>query len=168
MYNPDGANDYRTIPYRTDGDPTVGNLDLATTQQIFELAYKDLEYALEYAPDFVSNPCRANKAAIYALLAEYYMYRRDWPNMLTYANLAWTTALNQKGGIGNMIYDYNTWSYNSIGNPTPGPDDPSPEIDWTLNAPDGYNQTYAIENLFYRTQRGPVLSDRRIPRAVQQ
>jgi hypothetical protein len=151
MWNPNGANDIKSIPYRKDADPSIPNPDRATLSEIFDLALEDLEYALKYAPDNAGNPCRANKAAVNAILSEYYMYKRDWTNMLYYAEEAWRLSLAQKGSVSNMIYDYNTWSYNVVGTPvTPAPNAPDNEVNWSINAPVGFNQSNSIENLFHR------------------
>lgn len=69
MYNPDGANDSPTVPYRTTGDPTVNNGPLATTAQVFANVKEDLDYACDNCPQTVANPSRANRAAAYALRA---------------------------------------------------------------------------------------------------
>lgn len=118
MYNPDGDNSTKTIPYRTSGDPTVPNPDLATTAELMQLVKKDLDDALD-APENVVNPCRANKAAVHALRAEYFMYMRDWPNMLKEASEAWSRSLALKGSVDNMIYDFNQCYYEDDPNAEP-------------------------------------------------
>ena len=57
-----------------------------------------MDYACENCPQSVANPSRANKATAYALRAEYYMYMRDWNNMLADCNKAWELALQNVGG----------------------------------------------------------------------
>ena len=150
MYNPASDNSQKTIPYRTSGDPTQPNPNLATTAEIFELVKADLDYALEHAPENVGNPSRTNMCAVQALAAYYYMFARDWENMLKYSNMAWQTALKQKGGVDNLIYNLGDFYYqpDPAVSPTPGTD---AEVNLDLKGPDQlFEQTYHRELLFYR------------------
>ncbi|WP_458409133.1 RagB/SusD family nutrient uptake outer membrane protein [Bacteroides congonensis] len=150
MYNPDGDNSTKTIPYRTSGDPTVPNPDLATTAELMQLVKKDLDDALD-APENVVNPCRANKAAVHALRAEYFMYMRDWPNMLKEASEAWSRSLALKGSVDNMIYDFNQCYYEDDPNAEPA-EGTDKELSLDLLGQDLlFNQSIHRENLFYRT-----------------
>jgi hypothetical protein len=150
MYNPDGANDTKVIPYRVDASPLAPNPDLSTTAEIFEHVLQDLTDALD-APVNAGNPSRANKTAVYALHAQYYMYKRDWQNMLSYADQAWKLALETQGGTDNLIYDFNDFKYTELpGSYTPGTD---PEVSWNLTHSGGdvlFRQSSGRENLLYR------------------
>lgn len=154
VYDPASANDTKTIPYRVSGTPTDPNPALSTTAEIFKLAKADIEFALNAAPDNVGNPSRMNKCAVQALMAYYYMFTRDFDKMLEYADMAWTTALAQKGEVDKLIYDYNDFYYEpdpSV-SPSPGTD---AEVSLELKGPDDYlGQTYHRENLFYRVAPG--------------
>lgn len=150
MYNPNGDNNTKTIPYRTSADPTVANPDLATTAELMELVKKDLDDALD-APENVVNPCRANKAAVHALRAEYFMYMRDWPNMLKEASEAWKRSVALKGSVDNMIYDFNKFKYEDDPNADPA-EGTDKELSLELLGQDLLiNQSTNRENLFYRT-----------------
>lgn len=150
VYDPAGNNDTRVMPYRASGSPTNPNPDLSTTAEIFKLAKADLDFALTHAPDLVGNPSRANKCTAQALMAYYYMFTRDFGKMQEYANLAWETALAQKGSVEQLIYNYNEFKYRpdpSV-SPSPGTD---AEVFLQLEGPDDYlKQTFHRENLFYR------------------
>jgi hypothetical protein len=150
MYNPAGANDTRVLPYRVDASPLAPNPDLSTTAEIFEYVLQDLTDALD-APVNVGNPSRAGKTAVYALHAQYYMYKRDWTNMLSYADRAWQLAVETKGGVDNLIYDFNDFEYNQTsGTSVPGVD---PEINRSLRHNGGdvlFRQSSGRENLLYR------------------
>lgn len=150
VYDPAGSNDTRVLPYRTSGSPTDPNPDLATTAEIFELAKADIEFGLTHAPDLVGNPSRANKCVAQTMMAYYYMFTRDYAKMLEYADMAWQTALRNKGSVEELIYNYNDFKYRpdpSV-SPSPGTD---AEAELELESPDGLlNQTYHRENLFYR------------------
>lgn len=150
MYDPNGANDAKVIPYRTNSDPTVGNGDRNTTAEMFALAKADLDYACENCPASLVNPSRADKACAYALRAEYYMYVRDWAHMLEDCQTAWELSLANNGSVDNMIYNLNDFYYEAVGeiNPEPGC---SPEYYMTLRGPDTkFEQTGNRENLLYR------------------
>jgi hypothetical protein len=149
-YNPDGNNDVKVIPYRVDESPLAPNPDLSTTAEIFELVLQDLTDALD-APDNVGNPTRANKSAVYALHAQYYMFKRDWPNMLSFADRAWQVAIATKGSVDNFIYDFNDFEYNQT--TATYPEGTDPEVSWTIRHKGGdvvFAQSSGRENLLYR------------------
>lgn len=150
IYDPGKTNDTKTIPYRTSGSPTEPNPPLATTAEVFSYVKKDLEDALEFAPNSVANPSRTSLSATQALMAWYYMFTREFGEMYRYANLAWESALASKGSVDNLIYDYNKFYYepNSSASPTPGTD-----IEVVLNMK-GQDDLMLMskhrENLFFR------------------
>lgn len=123
-WDPDGRNDTPVIPYRTASSPLVANPPRNTTAEIFELLKTDLEYAEQHISAVVANPSRANKAAVYALMAQMYMYQRNWAEMARYADLAWQAALANAGGdVGKLIYDFNDLRYiDKSVSPIPGED----------------------------------------------
>lgn len=150
IYDPNGANDTKTIPYRTSGSPIEPNPPLATTAELFSYVKKDLEDALQFAPKTVANPSRANLSATQALMAYYYMFTREFGKMYEYANLAWESSLAWKGSADNLIYDYNEFYYEPVpgANPSPGTDI---EVSLSMKGPDDLIQTTQHrENLFYR------------------
>lgn len=150
-YIPGGANNTKTIPFRTVSAATEGNPDLSTTQEVFDLVEEDLLASLIDIPDFSTN-IRYNKITVKAALAYFYMLKGDFPKMLTYADEAWNDALADKGGIEGIIYDFNKFAYfdnGAVG--APGED---PETVWNLQydgSPDGtFKLVGNIENLLYR------------------
>lgn len=150
MYNPGGTNDTKVIPCRISGDPVVDNGPLCTTDELLTQVKSDLDYACENCPASIANPCRANKAAAYALRAEYYMFLRDWTNMLSDCKTAWQLALSNKGSVDNLIYNYKDFYYQAIGTIKPEPGC-SPEYYETLKGPDEkFTMTSNRENLLYR------------------
>lgn len=150
MYDPAGANDTPVLPLRVSGDPTVSNGPLVTTADFFALVKEDLDYACTNAPLSVGNPSRANRAAAYAQRAEYYMYLRDWPNMLKDAQEAWKLALANRGSVDELIYDFDDFYYVETSPVTP-PEGCSPEYYMTLKGPDlDFDQTVNRENLVFR------------------
>ncbi len=151
MYNPNGENNTPTVPYRTSGDPTVDNGPLATTAQVFAGVKEDLDYACENCPQTVANPSRANKATAYALRAEYYMYMRDWTNMLADSKKAWELALENVGGdAGKLIYNFADFHYDESKPATPE-EGCDKEFWMDLLGPDNdFDQTVNRENMLYR------------------
>lgn len=150
MYDPEGKNDQKVLPYRTTGSPNTPNPDLASTNEIMDLAEKDLLDALTGAPNTVGNPTRASKPAVNALLAQLYMFKRDWAKMSKYANDAWAQALAAKGNTDNLIYNLNKFSYRQDPNASP-PAGTDAEVGLELLGEDNLlKQTYNREQLFYR------------------
>lgn len=149
MYDPGAANDKKVLPYRKASSPIVANPDLATTKEIMDLVEQDLMEA-RTAPDNVGNPSRASLAAVHGLLAQFYMFKRDWAKMSENAELAWTKVLANKGSVDNAIYDYNKFYYKPDPNasPSPGTD---VEVGLELIGQDNFiRQTDNREQLFYR------------------
>lgn len=150
MYDPSGKNDTKVVPLRISGDPTDGNGELATTQQIFDQVKKDLDYACENCPQNVSNPTRVSLACAYALRAEYYMYLRDWQNMLADSRKALDLAMQSKGSVEKLIYNFKDFSYVGSSSLT-DPDGASPETEMTFKGPDtDFALSRNRENLLYR------------------
>lgn len=153
MFDPSGSNDTRVLPYRKASSPNEPHPGLSTTGEIMDLVERDLLEALD-APLHVANPSRASITTVHALLAQLYMYKRDWVKMSEHADLAWTKALSAKGNADNLIYNYNDFFYRPDDNatPTPGTD---VETVLDLQGPDNLHfQTNNREFLLFRT--GPV------------
>lgn len=150
MYDPAGSNDSKVLPYRTSANPGDANPALSTTAEAFALIEQDLKEALTAAPTNVGNPSRANVSAVHALLAQLYMFKRDWSKMAEHAKEAWNRSLTIKGGVDNMIYNLNEFSYkpNPNASPSPGTD---VEVALELQGPDLLlGQSNNRENLFVR------------------
>lgn len=149
MYDPDGTNEHKVLPYRKDSSPVAPNPSLSTTKEILDLVEQDLLEA-KGAPVNVGNPTRASLTAVEGLLAQLYMYKRDWTKMSQYAESAWSKALATKGSVDNLIYNLNDFSYkpNPSASPSPGTD---VEVALELVGPDNLiNQTNNREFLLYR------------------
>ncbi len=160
MYNPNGANDTKTIPYRTSGEPSTPNPQLATTAELFELLKTDLDYAVINAPKNVGNPVRANKAAAYALRALYWMYMRNWTEMYNDADEAWKLSIANEGSEDKLFYNYNDFYYqeDASASPRPGED---VEIYLQLKHRSGdtdFNKSYSREHLLYRVSGAATIS----------
>ena len=151
MYNPNGTNDTQTIPYRTESQPLVANPDRATTAELFQYVKQDIDDALTGIPETVGNPCRFGLPALHMLMSYYYMYMRDWNNMLTYANMAWDEVLAQRGSVEAMLYNFNNFSYDLDESVVIGDDEVNPKVDLALQGEDNLiGQTTHRENIMYR------------------
>lgn len=151
VYDPNGANDVKTIPYRTTSEPLVANPDRATTAEIFEYAKQDIDDALAGIPENVSNPCRFGLPATYMLASYYYMFKRDWTHMLEYADLAWKEVIKQKGGEDAALYNYNNFTYGLDDSEESEEEERDPEIDEPLIGEDNLiGLSYHRENLMFR------------------
>lgn len=151
MYNPNSTNDTQTIPYRTESQPLVANPDRATTAELFQYVKQDIDDALTGIPETVGNPCRFGLPALHMLMSYYYMYMRDWNNMLTYANMAWDEVLAQRGSVEAMLYNFNNFSYDLDESVVIGDDEVNPKVDLALQGEDNLiGQTTHRENIMYR------------------
>jgi hypothetical protein len=151
-YNPDGANDKKVIPYRTNESPLAPNPQLSTVSELFDLILQDLTEAVVDVPDFVGTPVRAGKVATLAIYAQTYMYKRDWTQMLKFADDAWKLALQQQGGdVDKLIYNYNDFEFIETNDAVvPGAD---PAVNWSLRHKGGdvnFRLPNNRENLLYR------------------
>ncbi|MDF2514801.1 MAG: RagB/SusD family nutrient uptake outer membrane protein [Sphingobacterium sp.] len=151
MYDPLGKNDQKVLPYRTTGSPVIPNPPLSTTGEIMDLAEKDLLDALAATPNLVANPARASKSAVNGLLAQLYMFKRDWTKMSKYANDAWAQAIATKGTADNLIYNLNKFSY-EVEPALIVPEGTDVETELELVGEDNLlKQTNNREQLFYRS-----------------
>lgn len=150
-YKPGAANDTKTIPYRTEASVTSANPELSTTDEVFKKVEEEFLEALEFIPEHSSN-IRFNGITLKTAMAYYYMLKGDFANMLTYADAAWNDAIAAKGGVENLLYDFNKFQYQYTGGwHMPGTD---PEANLNLIYDDGadvsFNESYAREILLYR------------------
>jgi len=60
----------------------------STIEEVYNFVIADIQEALANLPATISNQGRASKAAAYALLSRVYLYKEDWSNAITNADLA--------------------------------------------------------------------------------
>ena len=149
MWDPSGDNSARVIPYRTTASPAAPNPDLSTTEELFEQMKADLDEALADIPNLVSSPVKAGKVAVHAMLAQYYMYKRDWANMLASADAAWKAAGNDAD---KLIYNLNDFAYKYVGtDPQDGTDyEVGLTLEYTPNIAEPFNDPKSKENVYYK------------------
>lgn len=153
MWDPAGDNTKKVMPYRTTSLATAANPPLSDTKELFEKIWEDLEAATQDIPTLVGNPVWANKATLHAIKAQYFMYKRDWPNMLKEANDSWSAA---GGDASKLLYNFNDFRYRVVGAPpTDGTDHAvSLSIEFApngvLNTAEPFSEARGRENLFWR------------------
>ncbi len=149
VYNPKGINSAKTIPMRTQSSVMAPMEDLATSDQVFAQVLKDIHSSLKSMPDYVGSPSRFGKAATYAFLAHYHLFTQKFDSVAIYANRGLELAASQNGGIDNLFYDLNqfTWADATVAtNPDRRPSS-------SINTPQGstpITATYHREMLLYR------------------
>lgn len=149
MYDKSGSNDTRVLPYRTESDPSISSPDLSTTEEVFNLAASDLQYAIENCPNRVINPSRASKTAAHAVMAQLHMYKADYEKMYEQAKKAWDLQVQYVGGDANLFYDYNEFKYEVKSVDVENGADERTKL--KIITPDNLHfKTYSKENLFYR------------------
>jgi len=154
VYDPNGTNDFRTIPMRTQSDVMAPMEDLSTNGEIFSQVLKDIHSSLKVIPEEVASPSRFGKGAALAFLANYHLFTQKYDSVALYANQALTLAATQKGGIDNLFYDYNKFTWADAGVVT----DPNKKNASTINTSQGSDAltaNYNREMLLYRKCANP-------------
>lgn len=153
MWDPAGDNTYKVMPYRIDSSPTSDNPQLSDTDEMFANIWEDLDAGIDDIPTLVGNPIWPNRAAVHAMRAQFFMYKRDWNNMLKEANDAWTTA----GADPNaLLYDFNDFRYKVVGTPPNDGTDHAVSLSLeyapggTPNTSEPFAEANGRENLFWR------------------
>lgn len=149
VYNPKGTNNTKTIPMRTQSNVLAPMEDLATSDQVFAQVLKDVHASLKHMPEYVGSPSRFGKSATYAFLSHYHLFTQNFDSVAYYADKALTLAASQKGGIENLFYDYNKFSWADATVAT----DPDRRASSQVNTPQGstpLTATYHNEILLFR------------------
>ncbi len=115
VYKPGGNNSTKVLPYITSADIATPMPDLSTQEEVFAKVLQDLHTALPNIPAITNYPSRPNKVTAQTMLAYYHLFTQKYDSVVYYANLAWTAAT--AGGIDNVLYDYNTFSYSTPATP---------------------------------------------------
>jgi hypothetical protein len=85
--------------------------DLSTLDEVYANVSKDIHSVLKNVPDVVTGVSRFGKVQTYALLAYYHLFTAKYDSVAYYANKALTMAAEQKGGMDNLFYDMNKFSW---------------------------------------------------------
>ncbi|MEG1485340.1 MAG: RagB/SusD family nutrient uptake outer membrane protein [Bacteroidales bacterium] len=110
-YKPNGDNSRKTIPYRTSSDVMSAMDDLSTMQEVFERVSKDIHQSMKSIPERTSSNTRFGKIQTYAFLSYYHLFTAKYDSVAFYADKALTLAAQQAGGMENLFYDMNKFSW---------------------------------------------------------
>jgi len=114
-FEPYDDNSTRVIPLRTQGSPTAPMVDLSTTQEVFDFVLADIYSVLPDMPANIGTNARFGRVATYTLLGQIYLWKRDWANALHYFDQALELASHQAGGMQNLFYNMNLWTWANPG-----------------------------------------------------
>jgi hypothetical protein len=111
VYKPNGDNSTKVLPYRKTSQVLSPMEDLSTLDEVYANVSKDIHSVLKNVPDVVTGVSRFGKVQTYALLAYYHLFTAKYDSVAYYANKALTMAAEQKGGMDNLFYDMNKFSW---------------------------------------------------------
>lgn len=119
VYKPGGDNSRKTIPYRVSSDVMSPMEDLSTTQEVFNRVLSEIHNSLPYIPENTASNTRFGKVQTYSFLAHYHLFTQKYDSVAYYADKALVLAAQQQGGMDNLFYDMNkfSWAANVSSNP---------------------------------------------------
>lgn len=111
IYRPSGGNTAKVLPYRKTSQVLAQMEDLSTLDEIYDLVSEDIHSVLKYVPEETSGNARFGKIQTYAFLAYYHLFTAHYDSVAFYADKSLALAASQKGGMDNLIYDMNEFSW---------------------------------------------------------
>ncbi len=157
VYKPSGDNSAKTIPYRTSSDVLSPMEDLSTHGEVFTKVLAEIHGNMKNIPEQVPANTRFGKVQTYAFLAHYHLFTQQFDSVAYYANKALVMAANQKGGMQNLFYNYNKFSWADPSVAT-NPDQRNSTSINTSEGTDPLTAPYHREIALYRTTAGPGAS----------
>lgn len=150
VYKPNGDNSRKTIPYRVASNVMSPMEDLSTQKEVFQKILSEIHSNLKNIPELVIANTRFGKVQTYAFLAHYHMYTQKFDSVAFYADKALTMAASQKGGLRNLFFDMNKFSWADPKVATT-PDQRNSSSINTSEGTDPLTATYIREICLYRT-----------------
>lgn len=111
VYKPKGDNSRKVLPYRTSNNVMGEMENLSTLQEIFTRVAGDIHSQMKYIPERASFNTRFGKIQTYAFLSYYHLFTARYDSVAFYADKALTLAAQQAGGMDNLFYDMNKFSW---------------------------------------------------------
>lgn len=150
VYKPGGDNSRKVIPYRTSSEVLSPMEDLSTLQEIFDRVLSDIHTHKNNVPENASANTRFGKVQTYAFLSYYHLFTAKYDSVAFYADKALTLAAQNAGGMENLFYDMNkfSWADSKV------EQDRDLRNGSTINTTQGsdpVSATYHRENCLYRT-----------------
>lgn len=150
VYKPGQDNSAKTIPYRTQSDVMGAMEDLSTQQQVFDRVLSDIHTHYDNLPDIAASNTRFGKVQANAFLAFYHLFTRNYDSVAYYANRCLTMAASQNGGMDNLFYDMNLFSWADADKVAEDPDNKSTSSINTSQGEDPVTASYNREICLYR------------------
>jgi len=160
IFRPGGDNSRRVLPFRTAGDVMAPMEDLSTMQEIFDRVLADIHRVLPDIPDLVPSNTRFGRAQTYAFLAHYHLFTRNFDSVIYYADNALLLSAMQRGGMRNLFFDMNLFSWSNPQVAT-NPDLRAADVIVTSESAEALTVSWHRENLLFRssaTAQGNTLS----------
>jgi len=150
VYKPGGDNSRKVLPYRTASSVMAPMEELSTMQEIFDRVLSEVHGVLRHIPEMASSNTRFGKAQTYAFLAEYHLFTHKFDSVAYYSDKALELAAAQQGGLENLFFDMNQFSWSNQ-----AAVDENPDLrvgnNATIVSPQGQvTETMHRENCLYR------------------
>lgn len=150
VYHPNGDNSRKVIPYREASDVMAPMEDLSTMQEVFDKVFEEIHSNFSNLPERAASNTRFGKVQASAFLAYYHLFTQEYDSVAYYANQALTMAAAQNGGMDNLFYDMNEFSWSDADVAT-SPDRRSTSSINTTQGSDPVTASYNREICLYRT-----------------
>ncbi len=149
-YRPGGDNSTKTIPYRTSSDPNSPMEDLSSMEDIFKRVAGDIHSQMKNLPDIPSFNTRFGKVQAYAFLSYYHLFTAKYDSVAFYADKSLALAASGAGGMDNLFYDMNKFSW---ADPSVAQDRDNRNVSSikTSQGSASLSATYNMENCLYRS-----------------
>lgn len=162
VYKPSGSNDTKVLPYRITGEPLGAMEQLSTMKEIFDFVSRDIHSSMNNIPERVAANTRFGKIQTYAFLSYYHLFTSQYDSVAFYADKALTMASQQAGGMENLFYDMNQFSW-ADAKVEQNRDLRHGSTVNTKQGSDPINASYHRENCLYRTTANPAGSGSAYP-----
>lgn len=149
VYKPAGDNSRRVLPYRTSSDVMSPMEDLSTMDEVFKRVLGDIHSQMNYIPEIVPSNTRFGKTQTYAFLAYYHLFTANYDSVAFYADKALTMAAGAAGGMENLFFNMNGFSWADSKVAT----DPDARYGSSINTSQGsdaLDESYIRENCLFR------------------
>lgn len=150
VYKPNGDNSRKVLPYRIASDVMAPMEELSTMKQMFDKISSEIHSNLEHIPEQAGFNTRFGKVQTYAFLSHYHLFTQKFDSVEFYANKALTIAAQQNGGMDNLFYDMNKFSWADARVAT-NPDQRASSSINTTQGTDPLTASYNREICLYRT-----------------
>ncbi len=150
VYKPNGTNSAKVLPYRTKSSVTADMENISTLQEVYDRVLADVHSVLPYVPEQTSSNTRFGKVQTYAFLAYYHLFTCEYDSVAYYANKSLEQAAINAGGMENLFYDMNKFSWARAEEVLEDPDNREGSRINTTEGEDAVTSTWMREIALYR------------------